>query len=121
MTTLSYTVPVAGTDLNSVADPEISTALNSILTWAGGNIDGTNVAATLTGRRLVFGQAITVGGSISGTQFANSAGDGVLSGGSGSNRAIAWAYLDPAGFAVTGKSNTRLVLRASLATNAGAP
>src|SRR5690242_14954138 len=46
MTTLSYTVPVAGTDLNSVADPEIATALTAIKNWATGNIDSGNVATT---------------------------------------------------------------------------
>lgn len=45
MTTLSYTVPVAGSTLNSIADPEVSTALTSIETWANGNIDSTNLAA----------------------------------------------------------------------------
>ena len=58
MTTLAYTVPVPGSDLNSIADPEIATALTSIKTWANGSIDGTNVtpltgsawtAPTLTG------------------------------------------------------------------------
>lgn len=45
MTTLSYTVPVAGSTLNSIADPEVATALSTILTWANGNIDGTSIAA----------------------------------------------------------------------------
>ena len=39
MTTLAYTVPVPGSDLNSIADPEIATALTSIKAWANGNID----------------------------------------------------------------------------------
>ena len=63
MTTLSYTVPVAGTDLNSVADPEISTALNSVLTWANGNVDNTNVSNT-------FAQSV---GSNTGTQTVKGA------------------------------------------------
>lgn len=46
MATLSYTVPVPGTDLNSVADPEIATALSTILTFANGNIDATNLLAS---------------------------------------------------------------------------
>lgn len=46
MTTLSYTVPVAGSTLNAIADPQVSTALNTILTWANGNVDTTNLSAT---------------------------------------------------------------------------
>lgn len=37
---LSYTIPVAGSTLNSIADPEVATALGSILTWANGGIQG---------------------------------------------------------------------------------
>lgn len=46
MGTISYTVPVAGTDLNSVADPEIATALTTLLTFANGNVDVVNLSAT---------------------------------------------------------------------------
>ena len=42
MTTLSYTVPTAGSTLNSVADPQLSTALTTILSWAT-TIDQTNI------------------------------------------------------------------------------
>jgi microcystin-dependent protein len=45
MGTISYVVPVAGTDLNSIADPEISTALTTILTWANGGIDASNLSS----------------------------------------------------------------------------
>lgn len=57
MTLLSYTVPVAGTDLNSVAAPEISTALNAIKTWAGGEIDTSNLSPTagITVAQLALG------------------------------------------------------------------
>jgi hypothetical protein len=47
MTNLSYVVPVAGTDLNSVADPQVSTALTAIRNWAAGNIDGSNIATSV--------------------------------------------------------------------------
>lgn len=45
MTTLSYTVPTAGSTLNSVADPEIASALNAILTWSTA-IDTNNLSAS---------------------------------------------------------------------------
>jgi hypothetical protein len=45
MTTLSFSVPVPGSDLNSVADAEIATALNAILTWSS-EIDTGNLSAT---------------------------------------------------------------------------
>jgi hypothetical protein len=123
VTTLAYAggMPTPGTTLNSIADPEIVSAFASILAWANGNIDGVNVAATLTGRRLVF-QAFWLLGSNLGanTWFADSRGSADASG-SAPVGAVAWAYLDPAGFAVTGKTNTQLVLRMSLATSTIAP
>ena len=45
MTTLSYTVPTPGSTLNQIADPEIATALTSILNWSV-NIDSGNVTST---------------------------------------------------------------------------
>ena len=45
MTTLSYPVPTAGSTLNSIADPEIVTALTSILAWANGSVDTGNLSA----------------------------------------------------------------------------
>lgn len=44
---LSYTVPVAGSTLNSIADPEVATALSTILNWANGNIQPDDIAAAL--------------------------------------------------------------------------
>jgi hypothetical protein len=44
MGTISYTIPVPGTDLNSVADPEIATALTTLLTLVNGNIDTNNIS-----------------------------------------------------------------------------
>lgn len=41
---LSYTVPTPGSTLNSVADPEVASALNAILTWANGSIQGDDLA-----------------------------------------------------------------------------
>lgn len=120
MTTLSYTVPVAGSTLNSVADPEVATALTTILTWSGGNIDGTNVAATITGRRLISTDYFFLNGAVAANYFT-SQGISFQSGASVANAGPSWWMLDPAGFAVTGKSNTQLVLRMSLATNATAP
>jgi microcystin-dependent protein len=64
MGTISFVVPVAGTDLNSVADPEISTALTTILTWANGNIDASNVSSS-----FLTQLAVPIGGI---TQYAGS-------------------------------------------------
>ena len=63
MATLSYTVPVAGTDLNSVADPEIATALTAIKTWANGNIDAVNLSNVLAAAVGVNLSGQTVKGS----------------------------------------------------------
>lgn len=43
---LSYTVPSPGSTLNSVADPEVASALNAILSWANGNIQGNDLSPT---------------------------------------------------------------------------
>lgn len=63
MTTLSYTVPTAGTDLNSIADPEIATALSSIKTAFNGNIDSTNITAALAQSAAVNQAAQVVKGT----------------------------------------------------------
>lgn len=56
---LSYTIPVAGSTLNSIADPEVATALGSILTWANGGIAGADLspAAGITLTQLASGVA----------------------------------------------------------------
>ena len=46
MTTLTYTIPIPGSTLNSIAAPEISSAFQAILNWANGEIDPTNVSTT---------------------------------------------------------------------------
>lgn len=117
MTTLSYGVPVAGSDLNSTADPMISSALTTILNWAGGNIDGTNVAATLTGRRPIhyYNVVLSSGTMSSGGTFVMPA---FQASGNGSSGGAAWLHLDPTNFAVTGKSNTQMIIRIAFAANA---
>lgn len=74
MTTLSYTVPVAGSTLNSIADPEISTALNTITTWANGNVDGTNLSAAAAQSAAVnqAGQTVKGATNISASQSTSS-------------------------------------------------
>lgn len=47
MGTISYTIPTAGSTLNSIADPQIATALQTLLTWANGNIDAINLSNAL--------------------------------------------------------------------------
>lgn len=122
MGTISLTIPVAGSTQFSTAAANVDTDLTTIQTWANGNIDGANVAATLTGRRLVASSFMLVGGGvIAMTAVSDAAGAVVTSGNNVNGRPVNWAYLDPAGFAVTGKSNTQLVLRMSVATNNTAP
>lgn len=121
MTSLSYTVPVAGSTLNSTADPEIATALTAILAWAGGNIDGTNVAATLTGRRLV-GQATAFLGAAAGSAanyYVNTDGTVGIAGTTATGKPFFWWYLDPANYAITGKSNTQFIMRTAIACGTG--
>src|ERR1700761_8540439 len=56
MTTLSYSIPVAGIDLNSTTDPQISTALTAIRNWST-SIDTSNLSATtaIAGSQLAGG------------------------------------------------------------------
>lgn len=63
MGTISYTIPVAGSTLNSVADPEIATALQTILTWANGNVDAVNLSNALAQSACVNESGQTVKGS----------------------------------------------------------
>jgi hypothetical protein len=69
MGSFTYTVPVAGSDLNSIADPQIATALSTILTWGNGNVDSANISALFsqsagvnTGSQTVKG-AVNIAGS----------------------------------------------------------
>jgi hypothetical protein len=62
MTTLSYSVPVPGSELNSSADPKISTALQTILGWAAGGIDTGNLSTTAG---ITFGQLAAGAGRMS--------------------------------------------------------
>lgn len=48
MTTLALSLPVAGQTTNAVADPMVDTAFTTILAWANGNIDATNVSGVLS-------------------------------------------------------------------------
>lgn len=92
----------------------------TIQTWANGNVDGSNVDASLTGRRLVgqFSTVVASGSMTAGNFYLTPAGavaaSGAATGGS-------WLHLNPANFAVVGKSNTQLVVRMALATNSTAP
>lgn len=65
MGTISYTVPTAGSDLNSVADAEVSTALTTLKTWANGNIDAVNLSNTLAASACVNESGQTVKGAVS--------------------------------------------------------
>lgn len=120
MTTLTYTVPTAGSTLNSVADPEIATALNAILSWST-NIDGTNVVASLTGRRLIMQASVLFGAGVTASGYFPTANGGTVIQAGSTSQTPVWAYLDPANYAVTGKTNTQLIVRMSVAANANAP
>lgn len=63
MTTLSYTVPTPGSTLNQIADPEIATALTSILNWSV-NIDSGNVTSTFAPAAGVNQSGQTVKGAV---------------------------------------------------------
>ena len=118
MTTLSYTLPVAGSTLNQTADPELVTAFNTTQAWANGNIDGANVVASITGRRLIAqAAAVFPASTTSGTYFL--LGDGsIVKSGSTTTKSILWWYLDPGNFAVAGKANTQAIIRMSLGASA---
>ena len=45
MGSFTYQIPVPGSTLNSIADPQISTALQVLLAWGNGNIDTNNLSA----------------------------------------------------------------------------
>jgi hypothetical protein len=121
MGSISYTVPAAGSTLNSIADPEIATALQTLLTLVNGNVDGANVVPSITGRRLLM-QATAFIGSAQGAGTYAVAADGTLvASGANSSKAIVWADLDPTNYSVLNKSNTTALLRMSVATNATAP
>lgn len=119
MTTLNITVPQINQP-NATQDPIIATDLSNLSTWAAGNIDGVNVSATLTGRRLI-GQATTTIAGFSGGDYSFGPGGQTYPSGTVENFAPMWWYLDPANYAVTGKSNTQLIVRMSVATNTSAP
>lgn len=64
MGTITYTIPTAGSTLNSIADPQVSTALQTILTWANGNIDAVNLSALLAQSATVNQSGQTVKGAV---------------------------------------------------------
>jgi hypothetical protein len=111
MTTISYAVPVAGSTLNSIADPQVATALTTLLTWANGNVDGANVVASLTGRRLTYEASAWVPGS-----FGTNASYGIQLDGSLlalpgiTSKGVQTFYLEAAKYAVVGKANTNLII-----------
>lgn len=118
MGSISYTIPVAGSTSFSVAASEVDTALQTLLTWANGNVDGANVPPSLTGRRLVAqAAAVFPASTTSGNYFPLGDGSAVKAG-SATTKAISWFYLDPANFAVTGKANTQGIVRFSVGASA---
>lgn len=121
MSQVTFTLPTPGQTPNSTADPEINNALSAIQTWINGlNVDGGNVVASLTGRRLIQegGGSISSGssGAFSGEVFVMpSANQGIQGTPGGAFSAGPW--LDPANFAVVGKNNTQLIVKLTVGSN----
>lgn len=120
MTSLALSVPVVGQP-HSTEDPKVGNSLTAVQVWANGSIDGVNVVASLTGRRMV-GQtfAFVPAATATGSYFVNADGTLVASG-SNSTKAANWWYLDPSIWAIVGKTNTQMILRIAAATNGVAP
>lgn len=116
MTQLNIVQPVIGQS-DSTEDVKIINAFTAILGVVNGNLDGGNVVASLTGRRLIaqvpfFVQAGTVAAS---GPYAI-AQDGTLIPSSATpTKPLHWWSLDPANYAVVGKT-TQWVGRLNLAT-----
>ena len=121
MGTISYTIPVVASTSFNTAAAEVDTALQTLLTWANGNVDGANVSATLTGRRLAAQAWFSCSNMTASTNWIANNGALVASGSNGPGAGPVFWALDPAGFAVTGKANTQLVLRMHVATNNVSP
>lgn len=120
MTSLSLSIPSVGQP-HATEDPKVGNDLTAIQMWANGSIDGSNVAATLTGRRLVAQASVFVGGGIAVGSYFVLADGAIIGSTASSGKAVMWWSLDPANYAVTGKSNTTALIRISVATNGVAP
>lgn len=101
-------------------DPKTDTAFTTIQNWANGEIDGNNVAATLTGRRLLDRQTGYFGaGTGNGTYVFE--GTTMSLPGTENLGARALIRLESTDYAVTGKANTQLIIKGNVATNGTAP
>jgi hypothetical protein len=71
MGTFTYQIPVAGTTLNSLADPQISTALQILLTWGNDQIDPVNLSTTVnqSGQTVKGATSIATSQSTSSTTY----------------------------------------------------
>lgn len=120
MTSLSVSVPVVGQP-HATEDVKVGNSLTAIQAWSS-TIDGVNVDASLTGRRMIAQAAFFFSSTQTTTSYFVGA-DGVPQQASAGtySKPTMWWYLDPANYAVTGKSNTQLILRISLAVNNIAP
>jgi hypothetical protein len=99
---------------NTTADANAVNARFAAIFGSINGLDGANVAAALTGRRLVYAGFIA-GALAGGSTYTNA-----LLGPNGGS-VPAWTYLDPANYAITGKANTQLILKASVTANTVAP
>lgn len=115
MGSIALQTPTVG-QLNSTEDPKITSNFNTLQTVVNGNLDGTNVTASILGRRLV-GQALGIipAGTTAFAQFI--AIDGMLAAPSAATaKAINAWYLDPANWTIAGKT-LGVEIRASIANN----
>lgn len=120
MTTLTQQTPTIGQS-DATEDVKLVNNITTLTTWANGSIDGVNVVASLTGRRLVEQANAFIGpGVTTGSYFIAQDGTLVTSGASSTKAIAAW-HLDPSNFSVVGKSNTQLIVRASVAVNTVSP
>ena len=72
---INLTLPTAGQTLNSVADPEIVTAFQTLQAWANGNIDSSNLTAGAVNFDRLSSSAVT---QLMGTQLAGALQVGVM-------------------------------------------
>lgn len=121
MTTLSFPLPTVGTTSFSTAAAQVNSALTAIETWANGSVDGVNVVASLTGRRLVAQAAALIPPSTTVGSYFIAADGTLVASGASSSKPVMWWFLDSTNFAVAGKSSTQLLLRYQLAVNNTAP
>jgi hypothetical protein len=115
VTSLSISVPTVGQSF-STEGVKVGNSLTNLSSWAAGSIDGVNLDASVTGRRLLHEATAFLGAAAgSAGNFFILADGTLLASGSTTTKAVSWAFLDPSNHAVVGKGNTKLIVRMSVA------